>query len=536
MPDSKVSITAAIRADLVRWFAACMALLFAAGLALVWLTGAATMRWEALVVLPFLGLFMILSGLSLRGILRRMERIEGEREELRDAFDRARVEARSDGLTGLGNHRAFQEALDALVAVARLEESSFALVVVDVDDLKQTNELHGHAAGDDLLRATARIITANLRRRDRGFRIGGDEFACILRDCGPDEAVGIARRVLANTLSGGSGTMGVTAFSVTIGVSAMPALARDRKQLVQQANAALYWGKRHGRTDVQLFDPERHGIADDSRPLDEIGSAVSRVSANRLLTAVYQPIHCLRTGKVLGYEGLVRPKADAGFANASALFAAAEATDRTVELDLASLDTVLAGARLLDDGLYLSVNLSPRSLESDAFKPHELLALARRRDIDPMRLVLELTEREAVEDLDRLRSSLAMLRRHGVRIAADDVGAGNAGLRLLSELEFDIMKIDLSLVQAGARDDPTEAVLRALRELARQRGQTIVAEGVETPDQLVAVIELGFNAAQGYLLHRPGPALNAERLDLALLAFPPEPAQAGQGMGLAPSA
>ena len=116
---------------------------------------------------------------------------------------------------------------------------------------------------------------------------------------------------------------------------------------------------------------------------------------------------------------------------------------------------------------------------------------------------MELTEREAVEDLDRLRASLAILKRHGVRIAADDVGAGNAGLRLLSEVDFDIIKIDLSLVRAGARHEPSEAVLRALQEMARQRNQTVVAEGVETPELLESVLELGFEYGQGYLLGRP---------------------------------
>jgi EAL domain-containing protein (putative c-di-GMP-specific phosphodiesterase class I) len=248
------------------------------------------------------------------------------------------------------------------------------------------------------------------------------------------------------------------------------------------------------------------------------------VAKDRMLTPVYQSIHCLRTGRVIGYEGLVRPKPDSGFPNASALFVAAESTGRTVELDLASLDAVLTGARTLDPSLYLSVNLSPRSLESDIFKPQELLTLARRRDIDPTRILVELTEREAVEDMDRLRSALDLLRSHGVRIAADDVGAGNAGLRLLRELDFDVIKVDLSLVQAGAADNPSGAVLRALRELARQRSQTIVAEGVETPEQLLAVIELEFDAAQGFLLHRPSPTLNAQRLDLARVVFPPEPA------------
>ena len=518
--------TRPIRTSLVHWFVACAVLWIGATLLIVSQTSPG-LRWAPLIWLPVMIGFSVLSGMSLQRILRQMQRLDDEQGGLKEAYDRARLDALHDGLTGLGNHRAFQEELDRQVARARTESGSVALLLVDVDELKQINEAQGHAAGDEILRATARVTLGSLRKLDSGFRIGGDEFGIVLEDCGPDEAVVIARRILASALSGGSGTLGVAPFSLTIGVSAMPALARDRKQLIHQADAALYWGKRHGRTDVQVFDPTRHGIADDGRSLPELAAAVARVAANRLLTPVYQPIHCLRTGRVLGYEGLVRPNADAGFANASALFVAAESTEHTVELDLASLDTVLTGARSLDVSLYLSVNLSPRSLESDAFQPHEFLALVRQRGFDPSRIVLELTEREAVEDLGRLRDAIALLRRHGMRIAADDVGAGNAGLRLLRELDFDIMKIDLSLVQAGARDDSSEAVLRALRELAQRRNQMTVAEGVETPDQLLTVIEMGFDAAQGFLLHRPGPALGAASIDLARVAFPPDPTLAG---------
>ena len=272
----------------------------------------------------------------------------------------------------------------------------------------------------------------------------------MLIDCDAQPAVATAKRMLATALEGGAGAHAAGPFSLTIGVSAFPHPAADRQQLVHQADAALYWGKRHGRTDVQLFDPSRHGIAEESRSLDELAAAVSRVAAQRLLTPVYQPIFDLSTGEVLGYEGLVRPLPEAGFPNPSAMFVAAESTGRTVELDLASLETVIAGASALDERQYLSVNLSPRSLETDAFNPFELLELCRRHGIEPERIVVELTEREAVEDMGRLRDTLEGLRRHGMRTAADDVGAGNAGLRLLTEVDFDIMKIDLSLVQAGA--------------------------------------------------------------------------------------
>lgn len=512
----------AIRTTLVWWQRATVVLMALGSIVVVWQWTLDPVTLGPLVWVPLALGFSVLSTLALRRLLRALEALDVQPEEPAPVLDTGRAAALHDGLTGLGSHRAFQEVLDEAATTARSAEQPLALLMIDVDDLKKTNLASGHAAGDELLRATARVILAALRRHDRAYRIGGDEFAVLLRDCPPDEAVGVARRILAGALSAGSGTLGVETFSLTIGVSAMPSLARDRRQLVHQAEAALFWGKRHGRTDVQLFDASRNGIADDWRSLDELAGAVSRVARERLLAPVFQPIHCLRTGRVLGYEGLVRPRHDAGFADASSLFVAAESTDRTVELDLASLDAVLTAAHTLDPSLYLSVNLSPRSLESDAFKPQELLLLARRRDIDASRIVLELTEREAVEDLDRLRAALALLRQHGVRIAADDVGAGNAGLRLLRELEFDIIKVDLSLVQAGAADEASAAVLRAIRGLARQQGQMIVAEGVETPDQLVSVIELGFDAAQGYLLHRPGPGLDVAAVDLARVAFPPE--------------
>jgi diguanylate cyclase (GGDEF)-like protein len=461
--------------------------------------------------------------LGLWKVLTLVDQLDHERHGLRQAYDQARLDALRDGLTGMGNHRAFQEELTAFVSEARSEDRPFALLFLDLDDLKKTNDQHGHAAGDALLRTTARIISANMRRGDRGFRFGGDEFAVLLADSTAEEGLLVGRRILASALEGTAGQAGVGPFSLTIGVSALPAPAADRQMLLHQADAAMYWGKRHGRTDVQVFDPARHGMAEDQRPLHELAAAVSRVAAGRLLTPVYQAVYSLHTGEVVGYEGLVRPMANSGFADPTQLFVAAESTGRTVELDFASLETVLAGARGLDERLYLSVNLSPRSLETESFSAFELLGLARSHGIDPSRLVVELTEREAIEDLSRVRTALAALRRHGVRAAADDVGAGNAGLRLLSELTFDVMKIDLSLVQAGAARESADAVLHALSDLARRSGQSVVAEGVETPDQLQEVIGLGFDSAQGYLLRRPAESLDATWLDLTGLAGLPSP-------------
>ena len=466
-------------------------------------------------------LFAVVLFVLRRRIRRSLAKVDRDFGELREAYDRARLDSLLDGLTGLGNHRAFQEELDARIAQARDDGQALALVMIDVDDLKTINDEKGHATGDDLLRAVAQIMRANLRRGDGAYRTGGDEFALLLPACDAESAEVIANHLLASALSGHHGRTG--AFSVTIGISAFPEPSADRHQIIHHADAALYAGKRHGRTNVQRFDPAKHGIAEDSRSLGQLEAAVVRVASEDLLTAVYQPIYSLTTGRIIGFEGLVRPSPESGFSNPTSLFVAAEATRRTVELDVVCARAVLAGAGDLGDDRYLSINLSPRTLESDAFSVQEILALARRHGVPPSQLVVELTERESVDDLRQLQQAISTLRRNEVRVAIDDVGAGNAGLRLLSEVEYDILKIDLSLVRASATHGASEAVLRALGTLARNRGHRIVAEGIETADHLESVLELRYDAGQGYLFGRAEPTLDRQPIDLfELLSAPGE--------------
>jgi EAL domain-containing protein (putative c-di-GMP-specific phosphodiesterase class I) len=340
----------------------------------------------------------------------------------------------------------------------------------------------------------------------------------ILPHAGIDDALAAARRMLASALGGGDPSQPVTPFSLSIGASSFPVPSDNPANLYRQADAALYWCKRHGRTAVVPFDPGRHGAAIESRSVTELSTAVGQLLSSGALRPAYQPIFSLVTGEPVGFEGLVRVNPDGPFRDASSLFAAAEAADRTVELDRLCIEVVAAGAGRIESGNYLSINLSPRTLESDQFRPVEITLLLRRWDITPEQVVLELTERESVQDLDQLRKNVMACRRAGFRLAADDVGAGNAGLRLLSEVHFDMVKVDLSLVQGGILHDPSHAVLRALRELASQWKATIVAEGVETGHQLRVIRQLGMASAQGYLLGRPTPHCIADAIDLDALA------------------
>ena len=446
-------------------------------------------------------------------IVSRVEALERQHSDLLQLYGRARSDALLDGLTELGNHRAFQEELARQLVHAERLGTPLCLLVVDVDDLKRVNDERGHASGDALLVAVGRLALTHVRRSDRAFRVGGDEFAILLPQATVDDGLVIARRMLAGAVSGGVPGQPVAPFSLSIGVSAYPAPTTEKHHLYRHADAALYWGKRHGRTTVVGYDPGRHGSTVDERSVPEIAAAVMAIIAERGLRPNYQPIFSLATGDVVGFEGLVGPIDASRFPNASALFAGAESADRTVELDMACLATVARGVGTLPEQTYLSVNISPRTLESEHFQPSELRAIFGRHGITPDQLVLELTERQEVKDLEQLRRNVAACRKAGMRIAADDVGAGNAGLRLLSEIQFDIVKIDLSLVQGGILHDPDHAVLRALQELAARWNASIVAEGVETPTQLEVVRDLGIRAGQGYLLSRPARDVRAVRID-----------------------
>ena len=459
-----------------------------------------------------------------RRVLEPAERLDKARLVLEDAYARALAESLRDSLTGLGNHRAFQEELERQWVGATRSNQRLALAIVDIDDFRRVNELEGHVGGDRVLVAAATMLTAALRRSDRVYRIGGDEFAILFTHTDADAAYLSLRRILATALEGRASysrpVAGSTAgpWSFTAGVAAIPGTAADRATLFREADAALAYGKQHGRTVVSIYDPERHGSAATGRPIAEAAADVTRVAASGALRAVFQPIFDLRSGEPRGYEALIRPQPGSGFSDPGELFAAATAAGRTVELDVACLQTSIAAFARLGLPGSLTLNLSPRTLESDDFSVHAVVKLLMRHGVDPRRVVLEVTEREAVEDTERLVRAVDACRAAGMRMAADDVGAGNAGLRLLAQVRFDIVKIDLSLVQGGAVRATSEEVVRTLKDLADRWGALVIAEGLETPEQLAFVRSLGIRAGQGYLLGRPADEPTRDAVDLGRLS------------------
>ena len=471
--------------------------------------------WALLGLLIALAVF---TGWMAGRIVRPAAELESSRSRLRALYESAREASIRDSLTGLGNHRAFQESLAALAEASRRYGTAFALVLIDVDEFKRINDSRGHAVGDNLLAEVGRLIRGLTRTTDAGFRVGGDEFAILLPHADAASARAVAARLLRRGLEAHGKTIYSDPISFSIGVTACPEYATSRAELTGQADAALYRSKQAGRTLVSVYDPARDRTRVEEGLKARLGSSVGHLIERNDLRAVYQPIVDLFTGNVLGFEGLVRLPPDSGFADPGALFDSAEASGRVHELDRLALETVLAGARDLPASMLLSLNVSPRTFEVPEFTAATLLAILRRHEIPPERVIVELTERAAVTDPARIGAAIGALQRAGCRVAADDVGAGNAGLRLLSHYRFDVVKIDMSLVQGATPGDQSRSVVTSIVQLAAGWKALTIAEGVETPEQLRSLRELGVASAQGYLLGRPSEDYSVSHVDVDALA------------------
>ncbi len=442
---------------------------------------------------------VVLAGVALATILIRP--LVRSRADLQVRYQAAMADALKDQLTGLGNHRAFQDELDGQVEHATRYKVPVSLVLIDLDEFKQVNDNGGHAIGDQTLAAFGKLVTHVLRKVDRPFRVGGDEFALLLPHTDADGAYIVARRLLVAALQPTVRDPKIKPLSFSAGVSTLPDLAANRSALYAQADAALYAAKRAGRTEVVVYDPAEAVAA--SSP--GASAAIADVIARKLLRPVFQPIVDLNTGETLGYEGLIRPVAPAPYSDPASLFAAAEASGHTVQLDLACVEAIVAAGSRIPKEMFLSVNVTPRTVEAPEFNVASMLNILARHGFPPERLVIELTEHQPIGDIEQVRHKLEACRRSGMRLAADDLGAGNAGLRLLSDLRFDVVKVDLGLVQRSSPGEPSSAVVESIVAFASRTGALVIGEGVEHEEQVQQLTGLGVTAAQGYLFSRPGP-------------------------------
>lgn len=424
-----------------------------------------------------------------------------ERARAREAEARAHALAHRDPLTGLPNRRALGERLRASTAAGR---PGLGLLIVDLDRFKPVNDLHGHPAGDRLLRAVADRLGGLLAPGDIAFRLGGDEFA-VLAAAGEDGEAPhrLARRIVAATAEPYAIAGLVHHIGASVGVASFPADAADGETLLRRADVALYRAKEMGRCRHQAFDP---AMDDEIRRRAELEGELLRALAADEFRPFYQPVIDLQTGAPVGFEMLARwPRPDGREIGPDVFIPIAEENGSIDELMLKLLDRACLDARDWEPHLTVAVNISPVQLK-DPRLGEKVLAVLSRRGFAARRLAIEVTESALIADAENARRTVESFKAHGMRIKLDDFGVGYSSLRHLQVLPFDELKLDRSFVRSIDRDPEALKIVRAIAGLARCLDLPVIAEGVESPAVAARLREAGCAQAQGFYYGRPMPA------------------------------
>ncbi|GIE81371.1 hypothetical protein Aph02nite_73210 [Actinoplanes philippinensis] len=415
-----------------------------------------------------------------------------------------------DTLTGLGNRRMFVEYAEEVLAEPARTKT--AVIVVDLDGLKEVNDVLGHAVGDDLLRAAAERLALNVRANDTVARLDGDEFAVLLPGLEDEQAaVAVAERVLTELHR----PLQLAGVALTIRASAGVAITDGFDGLngvLRRADQALLRAKRDGGGVARRFDPVLFAKAEQRRLAEQ--DLMRGLEAGEF-EVHYQPIVDLDNGGItVGVEALVRWRhPEKGLVPPALFLDLAEQLGQVPRLGGWVLEEACRQALAWQDrhpGFEMNVNLSASQLTNPKLID-EVREVLERTGLPPQDLVLELTESVALTDLVESARVLSQLKELGVRIALDDFGTGFSSLSHLSTLPVDVVKIDRSFVQAMPETGGA-SVAEAVLHIARTFNLSPVAEGVEDAGQAERLKDLGAGRAQGYHFARPMPAIGVTEL------------------------
>jgi diguanylate cyclase (GGDEF)-like protein/PAS domain S-box-containing protein len=419
-------------------------------------------------------------------------------------------EAFHDALTGLANRALFRDRLGHAMARSR-GSGGYGVLFVDLDDFKTVNDSLGHAAGDALLREMTTRLRGCLRDGDTAARLGGDEFGILLEDVEDDDhCVRIAQRLLeALRVPFDVGDTEVTT-GASIGIALGPEGPSTPEDLMRNADLALYDAKNAGKNRYAVFATKMHEAALARLSLtSDLRHAIDRGE----LVVYYQPLVALDTGEITGLEALVRwNHPDRGMLQPGEFISLAEETGLIVPLGRAVLRTALKAAVAWQRGhenhrdLRIAVNVSGRQLQ-DASIVDDVRAIIEETGIDPTTVVLEITESILLPGDETILDRLNALAAIGVHLYIDDFGTGYSSLSYLQMLPVNGLKLAQEFVGALPGTDSESGLVRTIRDLAETLGlKTVVAEGIERPEQWDSLVSLGYNVGQGFHLALPMPA------------------------------
>jgi len=442
--------------------------------------------------------------------------------ERKEAEERIRHLALFDQLTLLPNRELLQDRLNQALATSARSDRYGALLL-NLDNFKSINETLGHAAGDELLRQVAAKLAAEVRAGDTVARGAGDEFVVLLEELAtqPLAAASQAKAFglkMMHALSGSySLSHGTIHVSCSVGATILAGRRQTSQDLLKQANIALHQAKKSGRNALRFFDPRMQDSVNERAVLE---GALRNAIAGSQFELFYQ-LQVDATGRELGAEALLRwNHPERGLVAPGEFIPLAEETHLIVPMGEWVMDA--ACARLAawsrerrTRELSLAVNVSSLQFEQPEFAL-QVLGCIRRHGADARLLKLELTESLLQGDLERTVTTMNVLKAQGVQFALDDFGTGYSSLQYLKRLPLDQLKIDKSFVHEIASDPNDRAIVSTIVAIASHLGLDVIAEGVETPEQVEVLRDCGCSRYQGYLFCRPVPAERLFRTQTAL--------------------
>jgi diguanylate cyclase (GGDEF)-like protein len=423
---------------------------------------------------------------------------------------------RQDSLTHLPNRVAFNEGLEsALSRLARVNEE-FAILVLDLDRFKEVNDRLGHPAGDEFLIHVAARLRRCTREGDIAARIGGDEFALIAANVTkPGEALEVANRLVAAFADPFHIDGQQIAGSTSIGLALAPRDGNTLNQLLKHADVALYRAKKDGPGTVRFFEPADDVSARERKALQ--GDLETAIEQDQLFL-VYQPFLSLRNNRVTGFEALLRWRHPVrGLIAPNDFIGIAEETGLIHSIGEWVVRRACATLAEWPEDVRIAVNFSAVQFQNTRVLQYVVQALAN-AGVSPGRLEIEITESTSISKYESTESLVRSLTQLGVTISLDDFGTGFSSLTYLLKLPFHRIKLDQSFVRGMLIQEHCEAIVKSVIGLARDLRIDVVAEGVETQEQLDYLRQTNCSEVQGYLIGRPMLADQACRL----LAMPRE--------------
>lgn len=433
---------------------------------------------------------------------RRYRDLSIEVSERKAAEEKAQYLAATDPLTGFLNRRSLDDRTRELIAAAEAGSKSIAFMMLDLDNFKNVNDVHGHGAGDAVLKEVAERIKTIIPPTNLTARLGGDEFACaFLFDPACPEMVdriadNLIEKISAPIVEGGNHLVVTT----SIGISRFDFKADDVNLLMRRADIAMYGAKKQGRNRFCWFDSS---METELQTRTSLETSMRQGIPNGEFVPYFEQQIDLNTGKLTGFEMLARWKSPAlGLVSPEVFIPIAEETGMIGDLSMGVMRRAMDAAKMWDPSLSLAVNISPFQLR-DPWLAQKIVKLLVETGFPPERLEIEITESSLFENLSLAQSIVSSLKNQGINLSLDDFGTGFSSLAHLRALPFDRIKIDRSFVVTIFDNPESKAIVKAIVSLGESLNMPITAEGIEDKAIETELRNMGCDKGQGWYYGRP---------------------------------